>query len=115
MKQTTRATELSLDPRYARLRPTVYAGALPELSGGAPRGERGVSPSTADSEEEVHMVTVTLLPEYPRDPDEGSRVIPLDAGTWALLTGGSEVERRRVANELRVMAHRRTASSPLAA
>jgi hypothetical protein len=42
-------------------------------------------------------------------------VIPLDTGTWALLTGGSEVERRRVANELRVMAHRRTASSPLAA
>ena len=115
MKQTTRATELSLDPRYARLRPTVYAGALPELSAGAPRGERGVSPSTVDSEEEVHMVTVTLLSEYPRDPDEGSRVIPLDAGTWALLTGGSEVERRRVANELRVMAHRRTASSPLAA
>lgn len=106
---------MSLNPRSARLRPTVYAGALPESTGGAPRGERGASSSTPDSEEEVHMVTVTLLFEYPRDPDEGSRVIPLDAGNWALLTGGSEVERRRVANELRVMAHRRTASSPLAA
>jgi hypothetical protein len=103
---------MSLDPRYARLRPTVYAGTLPELAGGEPRG---VLQSTPDAQEEMHMVTVTLLPEYPRDPDEGSRVIPLDAGTWAQLTGGSEVERRRVANELRVMAHRRTASSPLAA
>jgi hypothetical protein len=115
MKQTTSATDMSLDPRYARLRPTVYAGWLPELTGGEPRGERGVSQSTPDSQEEVHMVTVTLLPEYPRDPDEGSRVIPLDAGRWALLTGGSEVERRRVANDLRVMAHRRTASPSLAA
>lgn len=61
------------------------------------------------------MVTVTLIREYPRDPQEESQVIPLDAGRWALLTGGSAVERRRVANELRVMAHRRTASSPLAA
>jgi len=106
---------MSLDPRHARLRPTVYAGALPELTGGEPRGERGVAQTTPDSHEEVQMVTVTLLPEYPRDPHEGSRVIPLDAGTWALLTGGSEVERRRVANELRVMAHRRAASPPLAA
>jgi hypothetical protein len=93
----------------------VYAGSLPALAGGEPRGVHGVRQPTPDSQEEMHMVTVTLLPEYPRDPDEGSRVIPLDTGTWALLTGGSEVERRRVANELRVMAHRRTASSPLAA
>jgi hypothetical protein len=61
------------------------------------------------------MVTVTLLREYPVNPEEESRVIPLDAGRWALLTGGSAVERRRVANELRVMAHRRAALPPLAA
>ena len=61
------------------------------------------------------MVTVTLIREYPRDPKEESQVIPLDAGRWALLTGGSQVERRRVANELRMLAHRRTTPPPLAA
>lgn len=60
------------------------------------------------------MVTVTLLPSYPADVTEGTRVVPLDAGRWALLSGGTEIERRRVANELRVMAHRR-ATPPLAA
>lgn len=106
---------MSLDPRYARLRPTVYAGSLPELTGAEPRAERGSPQSTIDARKEVHMVTVTLLREYPLDPEEESQVIPLDAGRWALLTGGSAVERRRVANELRVMAHRRAASPPLAA
>jgi hypothetical protein len=61
------------------------------------------------------MVTVTLLREYPLDPEEESQVVPLDAGRWALLSGGSQVERRRVANELRVMTHRRAPPPPLAA
>ncbi len=106
---------MSLDPRYARLRPTVYAGCLPELTAGERPAERGGPQSTLDVRKEVHMVTVTLLREYPLDAQEEARVIPLDAGTWALLAGGSEVERRRVANDLRVMAHRRTASPPMAA
>lgn len=106
---------MSQDPRYARLRPTVYAGSLPELTAGAPRPEREAPLSTLDARREVHMVTVTLLRDYPLDPEEESQVIPLDAGRWALLRGGSAVERRRVANELRVMAHRRAALPPLAA
>lgn len=106
---------MSLDPRYARLRPTVYAGSLPELTAGEPRAERGASSSTLETRKEVHMVTVTLLPEYPLAQEEDSQVVPLDAGRWALLAGGSAVERRRVANELRVMAHRRAATPPLAA
>jgi len=93
----------------------VDAGSLPELTGGAPRAECGASPFTHDARKEVHMVTVTLLGEYPPAMEEESQVIPLDAGRWALLAGGSAVERRRVANELRVMAHRRAATPPLAA
>lgn len=106
---------MSLDPRYARLRPTVFAGSLPELTVSDPRTERGVPQSTLDARKGVHMVTVTLLRDYPLDSEEESQVVPLDAGQWALLSGGSAVERRRVANELRVMAHRRAALSPLAA
>ena len=60
------------------------------------------------------MVTVTLHPNYPADAGEDRPVVPIDAGRWALLSGGSEIERRRVANELRVMVYRR-GTPPLAA
>ena len=62
----------------------------------------------------MDMVTVTLLPDYPAGAGEETRVVPIDAGRWALLSGGTDVEQRRVANELRVMTHRRT-TPPLAA
>lgn len=106
---------MSQDPRYARLRPTVYAGSLPALAEAEGRARPRTPQSTIDRRKEVHMVTVTLLREYPLDPEEESRVIPLDAGRWAMLTGGTEIERRRVANELRVMMHRRAGQPPLAA
>jgi len=41
---------MSLDPRYARLRPTVYAGSVPAPAGAERRAERGTAQSTLDAQ-----------------------------------------------------------------
>lgn len=61
------------------------------------------------------MVIVTMVPEYPQNPDAGAQLVPIDAGRWAVLEGGSEAERRRVAGDLRRLAYRRSAPPTLAA
>jgi len=52
------------------------------------------------------MVIVTVLQDYPSGLAEDARVVPLDVRCWAVLSGGSPAEQRRVARELRVLARR---------
>ncbi len=53
------------------------------------------------------MVIVTVLQDYPSGLAEDMRVVPLDVSRWAVLSGGSPAEQRRVARELRVLSRRR--------
>lgn len=60
------------------------------------------------------MVIVTVLQNYPSGLGDDARVVPLDVSRWAVLSGGTPAEQRRVARELRVLA-RRTPPGQLAA
>lgn len=52
------------------------------------------------------MVSLTFATTYPPSLGDAATVVPLDVGRWAVITG-PEVERRRLANELRLLSRGR--------
>jgi hypothetical protein len=52
------------------------------------------------------VVTVSTVSQYPQSVADDTKVVPLDVGRWAVLEGGTQAQRRRIASELRALARR---------